>query len=535
MNKRTNWTGIGVLVLALSMVVLLGQPVQASKKDNTIVFGQSISITDLGPAFGAFLNYPAGYEAGFVLYDRLVTFDQNLTFNPQLATSWDIADDQKSVTFKLRRGVKFHDGTDFDAAAVKFNIERMIEPERNTTNRPLWSPLAGADVIDAYTVRIRTTEPFALILNTLAHGSGAMVSPTAIAKNGDKSMSLNPVGAGPYMLESFKPGQELVLKAFDGYWGGRPKIDKIIFNYIPEASTRISALRTGSVDVIDQVPVHLISAIREDAALQIITKPGLRPMGLAILTARAPYDDLRVRQALNHAVPVKAIAEKIFFGYAKESDSPLAFNTFGYARAGSYGYDVKKAKALLAEAGWRDTNGDGIVDKNGKPFTMNLLTPEGSFPGDIHVTEIAANAFKAIGIDVTISKVEKGSYWDALRVKVADAKWDLAQFGFNPSNGAGSYHLNSMFHSNTDDAERPVAWNIVRFNNKQFDVLVEKAQVTVDPDKRKVLLAQAQKIVWDQAPYVWMHVPEIVSAANKDLQGVEVWPIIFTILRNAHY
>jgi ABC-type transport system substrate-binding protein len=535
MQNRSFITTTAVVFCLVVIVGFAGTTAQAGKADNTLVFGQSIPVTDLGPAYMAFLRYPAGYEVGFVLYDRLVTFDDELNFKPQLAESWEISADQKQMIFKLRQGVKFHDGTPFNAEAVKFNIERMMDVKRNSTNRPLWSPIAGAEVIDTYTVAINTKEPFALLLNTLAHGSGAMVSPTAIWKNGDESMTLKPVGAGPFMLDSFKPGQEVTVKAFPDYWAGKPKLEKIVFKYIPEAPTRISALKTGSVDVIDAIPSHMVSGLKKSPNLQVLSKPGLRPMGLAILTTREPYTDIRVRKALNYAVPVKTIADRIFFGYAKASDSPLAFNTVGHKAIGGYEFDPEKAKALLAEAGFKGTNSEGIVERSGKPFKLTLLTSEGQFPGDIQVAEISAKAFQEIGIDVRITKIEKGSYWDALRLKQSDIKWDLAVFGFNPSNGGGVYHLDSMFHSNPDDASRPRAWNIVRFRDAKADALIEEAKTTVDPKKRATILGQAQEIIWDEAPYVWLHVPEIISAAHKDVKGVEVWPIIFTIVRNAHF
>jgi ABC-type transport system substrate-binding protein len=510
-------------------------PALAGPSDNSVVFGQSIPITDLGPAYGAFLKYPAGYEAAFLLYDRLVSFDADLDIKPQIAESWDVSPDQKTITFHLRKGVTFHDGTPLDAKAVKFNIERMLDPKRNTTNRPLWDPIAGADVVDEQTVAIRTKEPFGDILNTLAHGSAALLSPTALEKSGDESETLNPVGSGPYMLDAFEPGQQLTLKAFPNYWGGKPKLDKVVFKYIPEAATRLSALRTGSVDVIDAVPYPLISSLKNDQKIEIISKPSLRPLGLALLTSHAPYNEVKVRQALNYAVPVKAISDRIFFGYAKPSDSPLAFNTTGYKSIGGYSFDPAKAKALLAEAGFKDSNNDGILDRNGTPLKMTLLTSEGEFPNDVQTTEIAAKSFRDIGIDATISKVERGSYWDSLRLAEAEIKWDAALFGFNPSNGSGTYHLDSLFHSNPNNADRPVAWNITRYKNDEVDALVEEAKRSVDPQKKKEILGKAQEIVWKDAPYVWMHVPEVVSAKRADLKDVEVWPIIFTILRNAHY
>jgi ABC-type transport system substrate-binding protein len=523
-----------LVALVLAVIALTVVPAWAGRADNTLVFGQSVPVTTLGPELGAFQKYPAGYEVSFALYDRLVTFDGDLKLRPQLAERWQVAGDGKSVTFHLRRNVTFHDGSPFNAAAVKFNIERMLDPKRNTTNQPIWSPIAGADVVDTHTVRITTKEPYALLLNTLAHGSGAMVSPAAIAKNGDDSMALRPVGAGPYMLESFTPGQEVVLKAFVGYWGGKPKLDKIVFKYIPEPATRIAALKTGSVDVIDAVPPHMVPSVKQVGALEVVTKPGLRPMGLAILTTREPFTDVRVRRALNHVIPVSTIAEKVFFGFARASDSPLAFNTAGHKTVGSYAHDPKRAEALLKEAGF-SRGADGVLVKSGKPFTMKLFTSDGLLPGDLRTAEIAARSFEALGIKVAITKIEAASYWDYLRAPQADLQWDLAVFGFNPSNGAGSYHIDAMFHSNPSDAEKPAAWNIVRYRNAEVDRLIGDAKVAVDPEKYGALLGRAQEIVWNDAPYVWLQVNDVISARRKELNNVHVWPIVFTIVRDAHW
>ena len=147
-----------IILLIIFVGIGLNSNALAGKADNSIVFGQSTAVTDLGPAYGAFLMYPGGYEASFAIYDRLVTFDENLNIKPQLATSWSVSEDQKVITFKLREGVKFHDGSDFNAEAVKFNVERMMDEKINTTNRPLWDPIAGSDVIDEYTVTINTKE-----------------------------------------------------------------------------------------------------------------------------------------------------------------------------------------------------------------------------------------------------------------------------------------------------------------------------------------------------------------------------------------
>jgi ABC-type transport system substrate-binding protein len=532
MNRRTALTVLGASVAS---PLALGVPRRARAQataGRTLTYGQSGAVNSLDPAQGAFTTYPAGYEVAYCLYDRLVDFDENLKFVPQLAEAWEVAPDLKSIRFRLRKNVRFHDGTPFNAQAVRFNIERLVDKARNPTNRPLWDPVASADVVDEHTVVIRTKAPFSQLLNSLAHGSGSLVSPVAVEKHTEKGIAQNPVGAGPYRLESFTPGQEVVLRAFDGYWGGKPATDRLVFKYINEASTRIAALRTGSVDVVDSVPVQLVAGLRREANLEVLVRPSLRPMGLAVNLTRPPYDDPRVRRALNHAIPVETIAERVFFGFAKASDSPLAFDTQGYQKQRPSEYSVAKAKALLAEAGFKP-GANGQMERDGKPLKMTLLASDGLFPGDVSIAEIAQRAFQQVGIDVTISKIERGSYWDALRQERAALAFDLAVFGFNPSNASGLYHLESLFKSNADDAARPTVWNMGRYRNPKADDLLAQANTNPDAAKQREALAEVQRIVWEDAPYVWLHVNQNVTAVRKGVKGVELWPIVFTIARRA--
>jgi ABC-type transport system substrate-binding protein len=498
----------------------------------TITYGQSTSVMTLDPGFGAFTGYPGGYEAALCIYDRLLDFDQNMKIVPQLASSFEVAPDLMSMTLKLRPGVMFHDGTPLDAAAVVFNIERMMDKARNPTNRPLWDPVVAVDAPDAGTIVIRTRAPYAQLANTLAHASGSIVSPARVAKVGEKGFAQAPVGAGPYRVESFAAGTELVLTAFDRYWAGKPGADRLAFRFIAEAATRVSALRTGAVDVIDGVPVNLAATLGSDPTLALLHKPGLRPMGFALNLTRPALSDLRVRQAINLAVPVDLIAQKIFFGYAKAPDSPLAFDTMGHASVGKLVFDAGKAKALLEEAGWKPGTG-GVREKDGVPLTLVLMTPEGLFPSDLAVTEIVANSLKQIGIDARIAKIEKGAYYDLVRQDRDHMAWDLAMFGFNPSNASGLYHLQSLFKSNADDSKRPDVWNIGRYRNPAVDAALEKANADPSASARDAAMAEAQKLIWQDTPYLWLQVNETVSAARKPVAGVEVWPIVFTVLRRA--
>ena len=532
MNRRTALTLLGA---SAASPLALGFPLRARAQataGRTLTYGQSGAVNSLDPAQGAFTTYPAGYEVAYCLYDRLVDFDENLKFVPQLAEAWDVAPDLKSIRFRLRKNVRFHDGTPFNAQAVKFNVERLIDKARNPTNRPLWDPVAGADVVDEHTVVIRTKAPFSQLLNSLAHGSGSLVSPRRSRSTARRGSPRTPSGPGPTGSSRSRPVRRSRCGPSTATGAGSRPTDRLVFKYILEASTRIAALRTGSVDVIDSVPVQLVAGLRREANLDVLVRPSLRPMGLAINLSRPPYDDPRVRRALNHAIPVETIAERVFFGFAKASDSPLAFDTQGYQKQRPYEYSVAKAKALLAEAGFKPGAG-GQLERDGKPLKMTLLASDGLFPGDVSIAEIAQRAFQQVGIDVTISKIERGSYWDALRQERAALAFDLAVFGFNPSNASGLYHLESLFKSNADDAARPTVWNMGRYRNPKVDELLAQANTNPDPAKQREAMGEAQRIVWEDAPYVWLHVNQNVTAVRKGVKGVELWPIVFTIARRA--
>jgi ABC-type transport system substrate-binding protein len=523
MNRRETLTLLGATAAASVMLPGIRALAQSGPAGGTLVFGQSTAVLTLDPAHGTFTVYPGGYEAALCLYDRLLDFDAKMNISPQLAESFKMADDLMSATLKLRSGLLFHDGTKVDAAAVKVNLERMMDKERNPTGRPLWDPIAAVETADDLTVTIKLNAPFSQLPNTLAHGSSAIVSPAAIEKYGEKGIATNPVGAGPYRLAAFSPGQELTLEAFPDYWGDKPKLAKIVFKAMTETATRISALKTGAVNVIDQVSPALVGQLKSDANLKVISTPGLRPMGFILNFASEPLKDAKVRQALNLAVPVQTIAEKVFFGYAKAPDSPLAFNTAGYSSVSPLVYDVEKAKGLLKEAGYGPD----------KPLSLRMFTPQGLFPGDVTVTEIVANALGQAGVKVEITKVEGASYWDKLRQKPADLEWDLAMFGFNPSNASGLFHLNALFKSNPDDNSKPAVWNAGNYRNPAVDKLLEEADKTADAAKQKSVLAEAQKLIWNDNPYIWLQINENVAATSGTVSGVEVWPIVFTCLRRA--
>lgn len=526
------------VAVALLIAVVLAVSATGVATERVLVYGQSMPITHLDSAYGAYLTYPAGYEAAFVIYEGLVGFDAKMNIQPLLATSWEVSEDGKTWIFHLRKGVKFHDGTPFNAQAVVVNVLRGMDPKRTTTNRMHWEFWESVEALDEYTVKLVSKYPNATTLASLAHGAGLMASPTAIEKYQD-DLGTHPVGTGPYKLEKFDVGRELVLAAFEDYWGPKPKLDKLVFRYIPDASTRIAALLAGEVDVIDAVPPHEVPRLERDPRVQVYQVTSLRPYRVVIFQhpvyGKEALRDRRVRLALNYAIPKEAIVKGIFLDTAEIADSPIAFNTFGHVRCGEYPYDPEKARQILAEAGWEDTNGDGVVEKSGQPLELTFIVPEGWLFGDVQVAEAVANYLGKIGVKVTIRKVERAAYWGYLTCLPDKVEWDLALFAFNPSNASGLYHLENEFLSNPDLNNSPWAWNISWYSNPRVDELLKEAKRAIDPEARKQLLAEAQQLIWNDCPGIFLVVPKNIVAARKEVTGIVVQPVMFVILKNVGF
>lgn len=516
------------IVVAAVFLLPLGVGAQAERP---LVYAQNVPVTAMdtaGTSIGTV--YPAGYEAMFLVYDNLVAFNEKMQIVLQLATEWSVSKDGLTWTFKLRRGVTFHDGTPFNADAVVFHIERQIDPVQNRSNRPLWDPIAGARKIDDFTVAITTRTPYGALLNTLAHGSGGVVSPTAVRRLGE-AFARQPVGAGPYMFEKLETGNELVLRRNDAYWGGRPAYPRIVLRHVPDPTTRIALLQSGQADVINAIPPENVQQLQGNPALEVVARPALRTFGFAFNLNRPFFKDVRVRQAFNHAVNRGPIIKAIFKDYATPIDSPLSPFTVGYAPVGSYAYGPDRAKTLLADAGWTPGT-DGVLRKDGQPFEITLLTPIGMLPKDIEVTQAFQDFLRNIGVRASINRVEPAAFWDFLRVPPDRLQWDMVLFGFNPSNGDGAYHLASLFASNPNRTGPPKVWNFTWYSNSKVDDLLNRADITVDQARRNQLLAEAARIVWNEAPYVWLYAENVIVGKRKELKGVEVLPVIFTILRN---
>ena len=422
------------------------------------------------------------------IYDGLVVFDENMDPKPALAESWEVAPDQKTWTFKLRKGVKFHDGSPLNAAAVKSYFDYWF-----SWTSAMGSLMSSVEAPDETTLKLVTKDPFAAMLLNLAHAFGGVVSMDTLKKYGD-DYTYHAVGAGPYKVKEFVPNERIVLVRNDDYYGGRPKLDQITFRNVPEDGARSNMLEAGEADVIVPVPANSVERLKGNSNLQIVAKPVLTCQGGSGMNlTKALFDDVKVRQAFNYAVDKDTIVKKLQGGYAHVADSPMAAQAKGYVSTKTYPYDVQKAKALLAEAGWKDAKGNGILEKDGKPLSFTMLTPVNLYPKDTQLAEAVQAQLKAIGADVKLQQVDSGNWFTTLRVPLAQANYEMFLWSLTPTTGDGNQALRELFKSDPDPAKPPSAWNLTRYKNPRMDELVTTSDTTVDEAKRQAAMKEGQQ------------------------------------------
>ena len=432
---------------------------------------------------------------------------------PGLAQSWDISKDGLTYTFKLRPNVKFHDGTPFNAEAVKFVFERQLNdkgPYYATGTYPyvkgFLGNVAGVEVLDAGTVQIKLKAPLAPFLQYLAHQSLFMFSPESLKKWG-KDVVKHPVGTGPFKLDAWEPGVRVVLARNDEYWGGAPKIRQAIYVPIVEAQARLVALKTGDIDLTMDVPPDSLDELRRDPNV-VVAESNSSAVWYVMLNTRHPIlKDRRVRQALNHAVNKDAIIRDILRGTAIVSRGPMSpvYGTFYEDNTARYPHDLDKARALLREAG----------HPNG--FELTFLVPESGsgMQSPVEMATVIQANLAQIGVRAKIQTMEWGAY---LRKYLEQP--DMAEMSWNPSIGDPDHMMYMLLSSD----RFPPAFNAGYYQNDRVDELLRRARTTVDEKARVPLYREAQKLVVEDAPWIFVDHGKQVIVHRKRVQGFKLHP-----------
>ncbi|GGE29042.1 ABC transporter substrate-binding protein [Pullulanibacillus camelliae] len=477
-----------------------------SNGNKTLVFGRGADSVQLDP------SKVTDGESMYVtnqIYDTLVRYKQeNTEVKPALATDWQTSDDGKVWTFHLRKAVKFHDGTDFNADAVVYNFKRWTKSADfvyygymfGASKDNMKGIISDVEAADDYTVKFTLSEPNAPFLQTLAMPPFGIASPTAIKKYGDNYFK-HPVGTGPFIFDSWVKDDKITLHKNKEYFGQVADVDKVIFRVIPDNSARFMELQAGTIDVMDGLNPEDMQKVTDDSNLKIVSRPSMNVAYMAMNTSKkGPMSNKKVRQAINMAIDKKKLMS-LYQGIGKEAKNPMPPSLWGYNDdVKDYSYNVEEAKKLLAEAGY----GDG--------FTMNLYTmtnPRPYMPQPKLTAEAIQQMLKDVNIKVNIVEND----WDTHLAKTEDGEHDAALMGWTGDNGDPDNFLYVLLDK--DNAKKGSAGNIAFYKNDQVHDLLKKGQITMDQNDRTEIYKQVQEIVHNDAPWVPIAYTTPPMAVNK--------------------
>ncbi len=481
-----------VAALALAALGLSAVPGRAADPD-TVVISQGVDATTLDPIK---TSVTSDTNVHLQLYDTLARRSPDGSkLLPQLATSWK----RTAPTvweFTLRRGVTFSNGDPFTSADVKFTVERILDPAYKSQQVPRVDTIARVETPSPYTVRFVTKRPTPL--------PPAITRPIFIVDakfwqaHGDQYMQDHPMGTGPYVLRTWRRDDELDLDANPHYWGGAPPVAHVVFKPIPEAGTRVAALRTGATDLITNVPYQYGTLLAGGTTTRMASVRSDRVLYIAFNTMKpGPQQNALVRQALNYAIDVPAIIKAVLGGRAYELGEPIPENFFGYdTTVAPYRHDSAKAKQLLAKAGYPD----------GKGLTLTLAAPQGRYNGDKEVALAVAGQLQAVGVHVDVRPQEWVSYY---RQALQRDLTPMYMLGWgNITNDADNTLSSQLVGSATTST----------YANPTVDKLVDDARYELDAAKRKALYARALRVIHDDAPWLFLFQYEDLYGTTKRLQ-----------------
>ncbi|MEK4528629.1 MULTISPECIES: ABC transporter substrate-binding protein [Paenibacillus] len=453
------------------------------------------------------------------IYDNLVVQLPDGSIKPWLATEWSVSKDGKSYTFKLREGVKFHDGTPFNAEAVKYNLDRVIDPATKAANSlALIRPYSSSEVIDEYTIKVNLESPSQAFLGNLSQALLGIVSPTAAQKYGDQ-LGKNPVGTGPYTFVKWDENADIVVaKNKDYNWGpetvenkAAPHVDTITFKIVPEEATRIGSVQSSQVLAAETVPPQNIAALKNDPNQQLLqaNTVGL-PYTLFFNLRKAPWDDVKVRQAVQSAVDVDSIVKTLYLGNYERAWSALSPGILGYDASleGSINPDINKANQLLDEQGWVK-GADGIRAKDGQKLTLRYVDGSPNREKRNDIAAIIQQQLKQVGIAVEVEITKDIA-------TVIYQNWDYDLYG-NSQVNSDPNALYAFYHTSAE-GERPTLSGL---SDPKIDELLEQGAVETDPDKRVQIYNQIQQYLIEQAVILPIYVFPYTVAASKKVEGIK--------------
>ena len=456
----------------------------------------------------------ASHEVAGNIYNGLVKYDKDFNIVPDLAESWEIKNEGKTIIFHLRKDVLWHDGKPFTSKDVMFSYKIIIDPKTPTAYAEKYKEVKSARTVDDYTFEVNYEQPFA---PGLISWGALQALPEHLLKGKDITttpLSRAPVGTGPYKFKSWKTGDRIVLEAFDKYFEGRPYISGMVFRVIPDQATQFMELKAQNIDMMGLTPLQYIRQTDTPDFKKNYTKYQYLADGYTYLgfnQRRPPFNNKKVRQAIAYAIDKNEIIKGVLMGLGIESTGPYKPGTVWYnPKVKKYPYDPAKAIELLREAGYTDTNGDGIVEKNGKAFEISIITNQGNSLRE-KTAQIIQQRLGKIGIKVNIRIIEWTSF---IKEFVDRYNFDAIILGFNILQDPD---CQAVWHSSS---AVPGNLNLASFKNVEVDRLIDEGRHTFDEKKRKVSYDRIQEILAEEQPFVFLYIPYSLPIVSSRIDGI---------------
>lgn len=463
--------------------------------NRTLIVSQGVDATTLDP--GMHSETPTG-NVERQIFDTLLMLDDKMQFQAAIATEWSAVNDL-TWEFAIREGVKFHDGVELTAGDVKYSIDRILNPEKRSPQAANLSAIAEVQVLGEHRLRIVTKEPYPVLTARLA---GLRIVPQHYVEQvGDAAFAAKPIGSGPYVFVDWVKDEKITLRANAQYWRGKPAVDEVVFQPIPEAASRMMALQAGQVDIAVNVPPDQIATIDKSGVAKVAKVASSRVIFVPFMTERGPLADARVRHALNLAVDVQAIVDGLLNGNGIVMSQPLSQMDFGYNESVSpYGFDPARAKELLAEAGYAGG------------FKLTFTTPSGRYSMDKEVAEAVKSQLEAIGLEIELKVLEWGVYVDQIMSHKLNT--DLWLIGWGNSLFDADGTLYSWFRS----GQRFNFFSTSREQANKLDNLLDLARTTLDADSRLGYYRQVLAEVQSAAPWLLLYQQMDIYGVNNRLE-----------------
>lgn len=500
MNKKI----LMFIVFIMVSLLLVAGSVQAEAED-VLRVAMVADITTLDPQKANDI-----YSANVMkqIYNNLVKINKEMEIVGDLAESWENPDSTTWI-FNLKKGVKFHNGEEFTASDVKFTIERLLDPETMSPGTYLLEAVSKVNVIDKYTIELKTKEPFAPLLSNLARYEISMLNEKAVKAKG-KDYAKFPIGTGPFIFEEHHYGDKVILSKFDGYFEGPAGVDKIIYRSIPEDATRVVELESGGLDIMYNLPPQEFNRLSNNDSIKIIEVLGQATLYMGFNTQIKPFDNKKVRQALNYAVNKEAVIEAVFFGMGSPSYGPISPSIWGFDKSlpRAYPYNPEKAKKLLAEAGYPDG------------FECIIWTDPRTERKSI--SELVQAFLAQVGVKANIEIME----WSSFLSKTsngADGMFILGYTGTGDADGGLYPRFNSKYFGSS---------NRHRWGTDELDKLLDLGRITVNTEERKRVYKEIQSYIIENAPDIFIALTKNLAATTKNVDGFELYPSNINPLHN---